>query len=78
MKIHEINNKVYYALFAADGTIQTMTLAPSQVVCEALISAMIRVGICQDFEKLMAQGYEIKPFLLTVKTVTNAKPPTEN
>lgn len=68
MKIEEMHEEIMFALFAPDGAIQLMTLAPDVVSCIAQIKVMHKRGLCQSFHELIkVKGFEILPVIVTIR-----------
>ena len=67
MKIEEIKNEEWYALFATDGSFQGMTLAPSFEMCVAMIKMLHKAKMSESFHELVkVRGFKIMPIKLTI------------
>lgn len=66
MKIEEIKNEDWYALFAPDGSIQGLTLAPDMATCVASIRMLHKARMSKSFFELTRDGFEVMPVKLTI------------
>lgn len=75
-QIEELHNEEFYGLFAPDGSIQMMTLAPDFATCVAQIRLMHSYGMGQSYHELVkVRGFKILPVAITmVANGTENKP----
>lgn len=66
MKIEEIKEEEWYALFAPDGSFQGMTLAPDFPTCVAVCKMMHKYKLGESFFELTRRGFKVMPIKLTI------------
>jgi hypothetical protein len=66
MKIEEIYNADWYALFAPDGSFQALTLCPDFATCVATIRLLHKAKLSKSIHELGLKGYKVLPIKLTV------------
>jgi hypothetical protein len=67
MNIIPVQDEQFYALFATDGSFQSMTLSPDFPTCVSLIKLLHKKGMSHSLHELLnVRRYKILPVKVTI------------